>query len=199
MINIEKISKDTPYRRFKKFYKAAIENNQLTVDAMAISSIDKDKNEADSRYVNLKYVDNKDFIFFSNYQSKKARQFEISNKVSLLLYWNTINLQIRIKGIITKVPESFSDKHFALRSKEKNALAISSRQSNLTQSYNDVIKNYNRILDSMDDNAARPLYWGGYKVSPYYFEFWEGHDSRINKRIAYNFNKSQWNEFYLQP
>jgi len=199
MIDITNISSETPFKVFKNFYNQALKNKQLTVEAMTISSIDLSKDEVDSRYVNLKYINNNNLIFFTNYNSPKAIQLNETEKVSLLLYWNSINVQIRIKGIAKKTSSEFSDLHFNSRSDEKNALAISSKQSQVINSYQEVTEAYEHALTLMHDKPERPPYWGGYEISPYYFEFWEGHKSRLNKRISYELKNEIWKEFYLQP
>ena len=84
------------------------------------------------------------------------------------------------------------------RANNKNALAISSNQSQAIDSYETVIKNYNKSLETDNLNEC-PDYWGGYSFIPYYFEFWEGHNSRLNKREAYEKKGSDWHSSFLQP
>ena len=103
-----------------------------------------------------------------------------------------------MKAQIKKTSKEFNQAYFFNRSEEKNALAISSNQSKLIDSYNQVKENYNRSLES-DDLKKCPEYWGGYSFVPYYFEFWEGHESRINKREVFNKINSSWKQLYLQP
>ena len=91
-------------------------------------------------------------------------------------------MQIRIKAEIYKTAIDFSDKHFANRLIHKNALAISSKQSEVIKSYKQVCINYENQLSNSDDLFKRPEFWGGYSFIPYYFEFWEGHESTPNKR-----------------
>jgi pyridoxamine 5'-phosphate oxidase len=155
-------------------------------------------NEVDSRYVNLKFILNDEFIFFSNYNSSKAFSFNSHNQIAALLYWSSINVQIRMKAQIKKTSKEFNQKYFFDRSKEKNALAISSNQSKPIESYSQVKENYNKSLES--DNLKKcPKYWGGYSFIPYYFEFWEGHESRINKREVFDKTDSIWKHSFLQP
>ena len=80
----------------------------------------------------------------------------------------------------------------------KNALAISSRQSELIGSYEEVTKNYNNCLESSNLREC-PDYWGGYSFTPYYFEFWKGHESRLNKRDVFEANNDNWNHLIIQP
>ncbi len=198
MIDFINHSKEKPHIKFMETYKKAIAADQKSIEAVAISSFDQELNSVDSRFVNLKIIENNNYIFFSNYQSAKSFQFNLSNKISALFYWNNINTQIRIKAIIKKTSTEFNKEYFIKRSANKNALAISSNQSKKIDSYEAVKENYNRSFKSADLNIC-PSYWGGYSFTPYYFEFWEGHESRINKRDVYEFSDDNWNQFFLQP
>jgi len=189
---------DAPYVKFKEEYERAVSANQKIVEAITISSYSKLDNLVDSRYVNLKIVDNKEFIFFSNYNSPKSTQFESHDQISALIFWNTTNVQIRMKANIKKTPVDFNNKYFATRSKDKNALAISSKQSQKIDSYDSVMQIYNDTKKDADLEKC-PDYWGGFVFRPYYFEFWEGHDSRLNRRMVFELNNNQWNNFFLQP
>jgi pyridoxamine 5'-phosphate oxidase len=200
MINLVDMDlQQKPLREFSRFYEKALLSNQQSIEASCVSTKKKKKKSAHSRFVNIKYVNNQDFIFFSNYESNKANEIKTSSKVSMAFYWNTINVQIRIEGNINKIDEIVSDKHFNIRGDEKNALAISSRQSRKIDSYELVKKNYKIQLDKANKTFKRPIYWGGYSISPYYFEFWEGHKSRLNKRDVYEKNLDNWNHFLLHP
>jgi pyridoxine/pyridoxamine 5'-phosphate oxidase len=103
-----------------------------------------------------------------------------------------------MKAQIKKTSYDFNQKYFFDRSEKKNALAISSKQSNPINSYSQVELNYNKSLKS-DDLKKCPDFWGGYSFVPYYFEFWEGHESRLNKREVYEKIDNNWNHLILQP
>jgi pyridoxamine 5'-phosphate oxidase len=202
MITFQEISNSTsnPFKILQDNYLQAIKNNQNAIEAIAISSLDANKKYVDSRFVNLKFVNSDSLIFFSNYESNKAAQFN-SNKevmVSALLYWNTINTQIRMRGLISECDKNFSDGYFINRNSKKNALAISSQQSKKINSYNDVVSNYNFSLEN-SDLLKRPKYWGGYQIKPSYFEFWQGDQFRLNKRDVFEMKDNEWNHFILQP
>ena len=199
MIEISNLNKSEPYDEFHKLYISAVEAGQDSVEAIAISSFNKNENEVESRFVNLKYIKDDEWIFFTNYSSKKAKDFLSHDQISALFHWPSTNVQIRIKARIRKSNSDLSDDHFKKRTVKKNALAISSNQSNPINSYDDIIKNYNRALNSENILDKRPEYWGGYSFTPYYFEFWEGHDSRINKRRVFYKNDLVWQFTVLQP
>ena len=199
MINFLNPSHEKPYVLFESLYQKAIENGQKGVEAISVSSYNEPLKEVEARYVNLKYIDNNEWIFFSNYLSPKANQFESHDQVSVLIYWASINTQIRMKAKIFKTSSEFSDEHFQGRTKEKNALAISSNQSQAVDSFDQVTKNFNETLEIMTSETPRPDFWGGYSFTPYYFEFWQGHENRLNKRHVFMQEDDQWTERLLQP
>jgi len=198
MIIFKDMIQDAPYLYFKKKYNEALNANQKNIEAISISSYSNSLKEVNSRFVNLKYVKNMEFIFFSNYNSPKANEFSEHNQITALIYWNSTNLQIRLKANIHKMTKDFNNVYFQSRSPKKNALAISSNQSKPIDSYSQVKENYNRSLES-DDLKKCPEYWGGYSFTPYYFEFWEGHESRINKREVFDKIDGIWKHSFLQP
>lgn len=187
-----------PYIRFKEEYKKAKNANQIAIEAISISSYNNITNEVSQRYVNLKIIDNDNFIFFTNYKSPKSADFKCHNQISACLYWPSVNVQIRIKAKIKKTSKEYNQNYFSKRSPEKNALAISSKQSKKIDTYDDVLKNYHKSF-YQDNLAECPTYWGGYSFTPYYFEFWEGHKSRLNKREVYELKNNDWVHSYIQP
>ena len=187
-----------PYQLFKERYAKAIDAGQKSIEAISISSFNKKLNEVDTRHVNLKFIMNNEFIFFSNYNSPKGFAFDSHDQIAALVFWPSINAQIKMKAKIKKTSIDYNQKYFYDRSEEKNALAISSDQSKPIDSYNKVIENYNKSLKN-DDLKKCPEFWGGYSFTPYYFEFWEGHESRLNKRVVYEKSDDSWKHFILQP
>ena len=198
MIQFNNLNQEIPYQLLKKKYDEAFDARQKAIEAITISSYNKDIDEVDSRYVNLKFILNNEFIFFSNYDSPKATSFNSHRQIAALIYWSSINAQIRIKAKIKKTSYDFNQKYFFDRAKEKNALAISSSQSKPIDCFSQVKENYNKSLKN-DDLKKCPKFWGGYSFTPYYFEFWEGHESRLNKREVYERNDDNWEHFILQP
>jgi len=198
MIEFNNLSQEIPYLVFKEKYNDSLNANQSNIEAVCIASYSSKKEEVNARFVNLKFVNNKEFIFFSNYKSPKSQDFITHTQITALIYWNSINLQIRMKARIKKTPREFNQEYFKQRDKKKNALAISSAQSDQIASYDDVYKNYNKSLEN-DNLIECPDYWGGYSFIPYYFEFWEGHESRLNKREVYEIKNNDWMHFILQP
>ena len=198
MIKFNNLNQEIPYQLLKAKYDEAVDAGQMGIEAISISSYNKEIIEVDSRFVNLKFISNDEFIFFSNYDSPKASSFNSHNQIAALVYWPSINVQIRMKAKINKTSNEFNQNYFFNRSEEKNALAISSNQSRPIDSYNRVKENYNKSLTN-DDLKKCPEFWGGYSFTPYYFEFWEGHESRLNKREVYEKSDDSWKHLILQP
>ena len=198
MIQFNNLNQEMPYLVFKEKYNESLNAKQKNIEAISISSYNREISEVDSRYVNLKLVTNDEFIFFSNYDSPKASSFNSHNQIAALVYWPSINVQIRMRAKIKRTTDEFNQNYFFDRSEEKNALAISSSQSKPINSYSQVKENYNKSLIN-DDLKKCPEFWGGYSFTPYYFEFWEGHESRLNKREAYEKSDDSWKYLILQP
>ena len=198
MILFKDLSKEMPFQIFKDKYDESIAANQKNVEAICIASYSNKKKEVNARYVNLKFVDKSDFIFFSNYNSPKSKEFNSHDQVMGIFYWNSINVQIRIKAKIRKTSISYNNNYFVNRDRQKNALAISSHQSDVIASYSEVKTRFNKSLKN--DNLDKcPEYWGRFSFTPYYFEFWEGHESRLNKREVYEKTDGDWSKSFLQP
>jgi pyridoxamine 5'-phosphate oxidase len=198
MIEFKNINQEAPYLIFVNKYNDALNKKQDLIEAMNISSYNSNTQEVNSRYVNLKIIDNKQFIFFTNYNSHKSEEFKTHNQIAATFYWPSTNMQIRIKANINKTSVEYNQKYFYERSAKKNALAISSNQSKKIDSYESVIKKYNKSF-KFDDLSKCPNYWGGYSFIPYSFEFWEGHESRLNKRYLYKIDKDIWKHSILEP
>jgi len=198
MINIDNISSEIPFQKFKEAYEAALKANQANIEAICISSFSKNLNEVNSRFVNLKKIVDQNFIFFTNYESIKSTEFKNHKQVSIAFFWNKINTQIRMKANIIKADKKLNKEYFFKRSKEKNALALSSNQSKVINSFEEVIKNYKNTLEN-DNLEVCPEYWGGYIFTPYSFEFWQGHEFRLNERNSYTKKDNKWLHTILQP
>ena len=198
MIQFNNLNPEIPYQLLQEKYDEALNAGQRGIEAISISSYNKEISEVDSRFVNLKFINNDEFIFFSNYESPKAAAFNSHNQIAALIYWSSINVQIRMKAKIKKTSNEFNQKYFFNRSEEKNALAISSNQSKKIGSFEQVKKNYNKSLKNDNLNKC-PKYWGGYSFKPYEIEFWEGNEYRLNKRNLYIKDNASWNHFILEP
>ncbi len=198
MIEFRDTCKEAPYNIFRKKYDLAFSKNQKNIEAASIASYNKEEKEVDSRFVNIKFVDNEKFIFFSNYESPKAIAFKSHNQINALFFWSSINTQIRIKARIKKTLKTYNSDYFKKRSREKNALAICSNQSKKIDSFDSLLTKYKETLE-LNNLKKCPEYWGGFELTPYFFEFWEGSEFRLNKRTVFEKINKTWAEFVIQP
>ena len=187
-----------PIILFKEKYEDAKQADQKNIEAICISSFNKTTKEVDSRFVNLKFVDGDEFIFFSNYDSPKSKAFMSHSQISACIFWESINTQIRFKAKIKRTSVKFNKKYFKKRSSEKNILAISSNQSNEIASFKDVLEKYENVKNNYN-NTECPDHWGGFSFKPYEIEFWEGNEFRLNKRTLYRFQEKSWHSLILEP
>ena len=112
MIQFNNLNQEMPYLVFKERYDESLNAKQKNIEAISISSFNKDMSEVDSRYVNLKFVTNDEFIFFSNYDSPKASSFNSHNQIAALVYWSNINVQIRMRAKIKRTTDEFNQNYF---------------------------------------------------------------------------------------
>lgn len=108
MIQFKNLSQEIPYLIFKDKYNDSIKANQSQIEAISIASYSLKEKEVNARFVNLKFVNNKEFIFFSNYKSPKSQDFNSHSQITALIYWNSINMQIRIKAEIKQTSREYN-------------------------------------------------------------------------------------------
>ena len=122
MIEFKNLNQETPYQLLKEKYYEAADAGQKGIEAISISSYNKQISEVDSRYVNLKFITNDKFIFFSNYDSPKASDFNSHDQIAALVYWPSINVQIRMRAKIKKTTNEYNQKYFFDRSEKKKCI-----------------------------------------------------------------------------
>jgi pyridoxamine 5'-phosphate oxidase len=147
----------------------------------------------------LKEIENDGFIFFTNYNSRKAKQISENNQAALLFFWEALERQIRIEGMIEKTNKTTSDDYFHSRTRESQAGSIVSKQSEIIESRESLEDEFKNLLNSDIQQLERPKYWGGYKLYPKLFEFWQGREHRLHDRIQYRLDDGKWIRERLAP
>jgi pyridoxamine-phosphate oxidase len=194
----QSVSKD-PFEQFNAWYNEAVDSGIIYPNAMIISTVNK-KNVPSLRTVLMKSFDKYGFTFFTNYGSNKAKDLLDNHNASLLFLWKEMERQVRITGTVSKLSHEQSEIYFHSRPIESQLGAWASKQSSIIPNREHLESEYQRYKQQYEGKIIpMPLYWGGYKVMPTEFEFWQGRDSRLHDRICYSRKGYGWHIFRLSP
>jgi pyridoxamine 5'-phosphate oxidase len=173
-----------PFRQFALWFEQ-VKLTEIEPTAMALATATKDGRPS-VRTVLLKAADETGFVFFTNYRSRKAREIDETGRASLLFFWQTVERQVRVSGPVERVSGEESDAYFATRPLESRLSVYASRQSEVLDSRAVLQQRLERARQAYPDgNVPRPPWWGGYRVRPDEFEFWQGRESRLHDRLHY--------------
>ncbi len=196
----EKKSLRNPIKQFERWLSDAITAKTMEPNAMTLATLSKD-GYVDARIVLLRDFTNKGFAFFTNYNSIKGKAIRHNKKACLNFFWPELQRQVRIKGTMEKLSIRDSDAYFASRPRNSQIAAWASHQSEKLKSRDELEERYNyyeKKFSGMD--VQRPPHWGGYRLKPMYFEFWQGRPSRLHDRLVFEKSKSgKWIIGRLNP
>lgn len=174
-----------PIVLFRRWFDAALASGSRLPDAMTLATASKDGYPS-ARMVLLKQVDDEGFVFYTNYNSPKARELEENPRAALVLYWVQLDRQIRVEGAVARVSAAESDEYFRTRPRESQLGAIASPQSEVVASRAILEQRFRELKESYQDREVeRPAHWGGYRLSPERIEFWQNRSGRLHDRILY--------------
>ncbi|XVE60559.1 hypothetical protein DITRI_Ditri05aG0138500 [Diplodiscus trichospermus] len=182
----EKVEAD-PMDQFRKWFDDAVAAGLKEPNAMALSTTGKD-GKPSSRMVLLKGVDKDGFVWYTNYESRKARELSENPHASLLFYWDGLNCQVRVEGFVQKVSDQESEQYFHSRPRGSQIGAIVSKQSTIVPGRHVLHQQYKELEEKYSDGSLipKPKHWGGYRLQPERFEFWQGQQSRLHDRLEYS-------------
>ncbi len=189
-----------PFHQFEKWFKQYTQANLVEPNAMVLATV-SEKGEPSARTVLLKYFDKQGFVFFTNYESKKAQQIEKNSNVALLFPWFPLERQVKIEGTATKISTTESLSYFVNRPRGSQLGAWCSHQSTVISSRSMLENKFEELkLKFQNRTVPLPSFWGGYRVVPKQFEFWQGRSNRLHDRFAYILtNDSDWSITRLSP
>ncbi len=175
-----------PVVQFEDWFRHACETVPMDPNAVSISTVD-DQNRPSSRTVLLKYFDEDGFVFFTNYDSKKAIHINANPNVALLFFWSDAARQVKIRGKAERIPATETLKYFMSRPRGSQIGAWVSAQSSVITSRS-LLENKFQEMKQKFSNKEIPLpsFWGGYRVIPEEIEFWQGRRNRLHDRFQYS-------------
>ncbi|MEM6264701.1 MAG: pyridoxamine 5'-phosphate oxidase [Bacteroidota bacterium] len=188
-----------PIKQFDMWFKEILEVTELEANAMTLAT--SVEGQPSSRIVLLKGFDERGFVFYTNYQSRKSREMLANPKASLQFFWPELERQIRIEGEVRKVSEDESDVYYGKRDRGSQIGAWSSPQSEVLHSREElerIVAHYSEEFKEME-TIPRPEYWGGWRLKPHRMEFWQGRPSRLHDRILYSLEGEMWKIERLAP
>ncbi len=188
-----------PVAQFSEWFAQATKLGLHEPNAMTLATVDENGMPY-QRTVLLKFCDTSGFGFFSNYESRKARQMEQNPRVSLLFPWITLERQVIVQGVVEKISTAESLKYFASRPRESQIGAWVSNQSEVIPSREFLMQKLAEIREKFSEGEIPlPPFWGGYRVVPQSIEFWQGGPARLHDRFLYQRAGDAWKMERLSP
>ncbi len=195
----EKDVDKNPFKLFADWFSEVSDADLMEPNAVNIATVNK-KGDVSARMVLLKSYDEQGFVFFTNYKSSKAHDLASSNKAALTFWWDKLYRQVRIQGHVEKVSKQESKEYFHSRPRGSQIGAIASHQSAVIDSYKVLEDEYEKLEQQYENTVVPyPEHWGGYRVIPNLFEFWQGRPNRLHDRLRYIRISSDWKIERLSP
>jgi pyridoxamine 5'-phosphate oxidase len=189
---------DDPLAFFGKWFAEAEAAEADEVNAMTLATVDL-HHKPHARVVLLKGLEEHGFVFYTNYSSSKGHEIEANNHVAAVFFWKELERQVRIEGLIEKVPDTESDIYFNSRPAGSRIGAWASPQSQEIPGREILENNYKLYQSKFTGAIPRPPHWGGYIIKPESIEFWQGRSSRMHDRILFTKTEQGWRKSRLAP
>jgi pyridoxamine 5'-phosphate oxidase len=194
----EAAAADVPFVQFEKWLADAIAAAQPEPNAMTLATVGADGRPS-TRVVLLKSADASGLVWYTNYDSRKARDLAANPYAALQFHWTALDRVVRVEGPVEKVTAAESDAYFAVRPLDSRIGAWASPQSEPISSRAVLLANAAKASARYGLNPPRPPHWGGYRLVPEVWEFWQGRKSRLHDRVRYRLDAGTWRKERLAP
>jgi pyridoxamine 5'-phosphate oxidase len=198
-LDISDVNKD-PIGQFDKWFKEALAAGIPEPNAFTLSTI-SEGGRPSARIVLLKGLDQRQFVFYTNYQSQKGKELDSNPACALTFFWPELERQVRIEGIATRVQESTSEQYFQSRPRGSQIGAWASPQSSVIAN-REILEAREREMEKKYEGMSllpKPKQWGGFSITPVEIEFWQGRASRLHDRVVYYLTDEKWIIHRLAP
>ncbi|MGF1470552.1 MAG: pyridoxamine 5'-phosphate oxidase [Rubrobacteraceae bacterium] len=188
-----------PTAQFRGWFEEALNAGLHEPNAMTLATATPD-GKPSARVVLLKGYDQRGFVFYTNYEGRKANELEANPNCALTFYWGELERQVRVEGRVVRVRAEESDTYFASRPRGSQLGAWASRQSRTVEGREELEERLRKLEAEYENREIpRPPFWGGYRVEPESVEFWQGRENRIHDRLLYQRAGENWSMERLQP
>ncbi len=188
----------SPFDQFSKWFKEASAVRIDDVSSMTLATANNERMPS-ARIVLLKHFDEQGFCWYSDYESNKGQDLAENPQAELMFYWYGLDRQVRIQGRVEKLSQEYADNYFSQRPLASQISAAASHQSKVVSSRQSLQQAVNELQLASEQGIARPARWGGYRLIPSRFEFWQGREGRLHDRLVYSAQDSGWSIDRLQP
>ena len=190
---------DDPIATFSQLFEEARQAGTTEPDAFVLSTVDEGGRPS-GRYVLLKEVDQRGFVFYTNLESRKARALAANPYAALCFYWPLIDKQVRVEGTVERVADADADQYFESRPRDSQIGAWASTQSAPLVSRESLDRRVQETLERFEGrHVSRPPFWSGFRVVPTAIEFWTRHPARLHERALFTRHDGQWVRTLLFP
>lgn len=190
---------EDPIVRFTEEYERARSTEAFDASRCALATADRE-GRPDVRFVLLKSADDDGFVFYTNFESAKAKDLDANPHAALVFHWHTTGIQVRVRGPVSRVPDVEADAYFASRDRGSQLGAWASRQSSVLASREALEEAVTEVARRFENvSVPRPPFWGGYRLRPTAIEFWEDRADRLHDRWLYERNGGSWHAVRLYP
>ena len=188
-----------PIEQFRGWFGEALAADLHEPNAMTLATATPEGRPS-ARVVLLRGFDERGFVFYTNYEGRKARELEINPYCALVFYWGELERQVRIEGRASRVPDEESDAYFEGRPRGSQLGAWASEQSRPVRDRGALEARLRELEAGYEGREVpRPPFWGGYRVEPETIEFWQGRENRLHDRLRYRRSDGLWRRERLQP